>query len=153
MSLFAVSSARPAKRARGPWAAPLKAYLFLLPMLALAGAFVYYPLAKTILQSVSVVNFRGEITGFAGLENYAYLFSRREFGIAVQNTLHLALVNVPVTLVLTLLLAWLTCPAPLPGVSVVISCSYLAISSCSTSVIFPMSHTSSELKSSGMMIH
>ena len=109
MSLFAVSSARPAKRARGPWAAPLKAYLFLLPMLALAGAFVYYPLAKTILQSVSVVNFRGEITGFAGLENYAYLFSRREFGIAVQNTLHLALVNVPVTLVLTLLLAWLTC--------------------------------------------
>lgn len=84
----------------------LKPYLYLLPMLVFALGFVYYPFAKTVAQSVSVVNFRGEITGFAGLENFRYLFSRREFSIAMQNTLKLMLINVPVTLILTCLLAW-----------------------------------------------
>ena len=97
------------KGARKPGAgSPLKPYLFLLPMVLFAGAFVYYPFLKTVLQSFSTVNFLGQITGFVGLENYEYLFSRREFGIAVGNTLRLALINVPVTLVITLLLAWLT---------------------------------------------
>ena len=77
-------------------------------MLVFAGAFVFYPFVKTVLQSFSTVNFLGQITGFAGLENYEYLFSRREFGIAVGNTLRLALINVPVTVVITLLLAWLS---------------------------------------------
>lgn len=85
---------------------PWKPYLFLLPMLALAVGFVYYPFLKTVAQSVSVVNFRGEITGFAGLDNFRYLFSRREFGIAIENTLKLMLINVPVTMLLTVLLAW-----------------------------------------------
>lgn len=84
----------------------LKPYLYLLPMLVFALGFVYYPFAKTVAQSVSVVNFRGEITGFAGLENFRYLFSRREFSIAMRNTLKLMLINVPVTLILTCLLAW-----------------------------------------------
>ena len=77
-------------------------------MLVFAAGFVYYPFIKTVIQSVSVVNFRGEITGFAGFDNYAYLFSRWEFGIAVSNTLRLTLINVPITLVITLLLAWLS---------------------------------------------
>ncbi|MBQ8080405.1 MAG: sugar ABC transporter permease [Clostridia bacterium] len=84
-----------------------KPYLFLLPMIVFAVGFVYYPFLKTALQSFSNVNFRGETTGFSGLENYRYLFSRREFGIAVRNTLKLTLINVPVTLALTLLMAWL----------------------------------------------
>ena len=84
----------------------VKPYLYLLPMLVFAVGFVYYPFAKTVAQSVSVVNFRGEITGFAGLENFRYLFSRREFSIAMQNTLKLMFINVPVTLTLTCLLAW-----------------------------------------------
>lgn len=84
----------------------LKPYLYLLPMLVFAVGFVYYPFAKTVAQSVSIVNFRGEITGFAGLENFRYLFSRREFSIAMQNTLKLMFINVPVTLALTCLLAW-----------------------------------------------
>ena len=75
-------------------------------MLVFAVGFVYYPFAKTVAQSVSIVNFRGEITGFAGLENFRYLFSRREFSIAMQNTLKLMFINVPVTLALTCLLAW-----------------------------------------------
>ena len=67
-------------------------------MLALSGVFVYWPFARNIVQSFSKVSFRGQITGFAGLGNYRYLFSRREFGIAIGNTLRLMLINVPVTL-------------------------------------------------------
>ncbi|MBR6186888.1 MAG: sugar ABC transporter permease [Clostridia bacterium] len=87
-----------------------KPYLFLLPMLVFAAGFVYYPFLKTCLQSVSIVNFRGEITGFAGFDNYLYLFGRRrEFGIALENTFKLTLINVPVTVVLTLLLGYICC--------------------------------------------
>ena len=86
----------------------IKPYLFLLPMLVFAVGFVYYPFLKTCLHSVSTVNFRGEITGFAGFDNYRYLFGRREFGIALGNTFRLTLINVPVTVVLTLLLAYLS---------------------------------------------
>ena len=85
------------------WVRP---YLYLLPMLVFAVGFVYYPFIKKLAQSVSVVNFRGEITGFAGLDNFRYLFSRREFAIAIGNTLRLMLINVPVTLVITIALAW-----------------------------------------------
>ena len=62
-------------------------------MLVFAVGFVYYPFLKTCLQSVSTVNFRGEITGFAGLENFQYLFSRREFSMALSNTLKLTLIR------------------------------------------------------------
>ena len=75
-------------------------------MLVFAVGFVYYPFLKTAAQSLSVVNFRGEITGFAGLENYRYLFSRRECGIALGNTVRLMGINVPVTLLITLFLSW-----------------------------------------------
>lgn len=84
----------------------LKPYLFLLPMLIFVVGFVYYPFIKTAVQSVSVVNMLGQVTGFAGLENFRYLFSRREFSIAIGNTLRLMGINVPVTVALTLLLAW-----------------------------------------------
>ena len=95
-------------------AAFFKPYLFLLPMLVFAVGFVYYPFLKTCAQSVSSVNFRGEITGFAGFDNFRYLFSRRDFSMALQNTLKLTLINVPVTVVITLLLAWL-CSRPRPA--------------------------------------
>ena len=91
---------------RRPGRGGIKPYLFLLPMIVFAVGFVYYPFAKTIMQSVSVVNFRGEMTAFAGLDNFRYLFSRREFSIAMGNTLRLMLINVPVTVVITILLAW-----------------------------------------------
>ena len=78
-------------------------------MMLFATAFVYYPFVKNLIQSFCNVNALGEITGFAGTENYEYLFSRREFGIALTNTLILALINVPVTLLITIFLAWITC--------------------------------------------
>lgn len=97
----------PAHSRRRPWRQRLRPYLFLLPMLAFAVGFVYYPFLKTFLYSFTRVNFKGEITGFAGLDNFRYLFSRRDFGIALRNTLLLTLMNVPATLVITLFLALL----------------------------------------------
>ena len=105
MTIHAVNHRKPVRK---PGEKPYKGWLFLLPMVIFAVAFQYWPFLKTAIQSVSIVNFKGEITAFAGLENFRYLFSRREFSAAVRNTLYLALVNVPVTLVITLTLAWLT---------------------------------------------
>ncbi len=115
----------------------LKPYLFLLPMLIFAVGFVYYPFVKTCLQSVSTVNFRGEITGFAGFDNFQYLFSRREFSMALTNTLKLTLINVPVTIVITLGLAWLCSrPHPLRGVYETMLSLPMVVSMASVTLIF-----------------
>lgn len=90
-----------------PWRKAVKPYLLLLPMLTFAVGFVYYPFIKTFLYSFTTVNAKGQMIAFAGLENFTYLFSRREFSAALQNTLRLTLFNVPITLVLTVLMALL----------------------------------------------
>lgn len=82
----------------------MKPYLFVLPILLFAVGFVYYPFFRTFLYSFSAVNVMGEITSFAGFDNYRYLFSRREFGTALSNTLRLTAMNVPLTMFFTLLL-------------------------------------------------
>lgn len=94
-----------------------KPYLFLLPMLVFAIGFYYYPAVKTFIYSLCSVNAQGKITGFVGLENFQYLFGRRDFSIAMGNTLKLALINTPATVVITLLLARL-CTKKKPGHSV-----------------------------------
>ncbi len=115
----------------------MKPYLFLLPMLVFAVGFVYYPFLKTCLQSVSTVNFRGEITGFSGLDNFQYLFSRREFSVALENTLKLMLINVPVTIVITMGLAWLCSrPHPLHSVYETMLSLPMVVSMASISLIF-----------------
>lgn len=88
-----------------------KPYLFLLPMLVFAVGFVYYPFLKTFLYSFFTVNAKGEIGQFVWLENFRYLFSRREFRASLQNTLMLTLLNVPITVVVTILMA-LLCETP-----------------------------------------
>ena len=85
-----------------------KPYLFLLPMLLFALGFCYYPAIKTFIYSLCSVNFRGQITGFAGLENFRYLFSRPDFAKAIENTLKLTCINTPITVVITLLFARLS---------------------------------------------
>ena len=106
-------------------------------MVVFAIGFVYYPFFKTCLQSVSVVNFRGEITGYAGLDNFRYLFSRREFGIAVSNTLKMMLINVPVTVVITLLLGWLSSrPHPMHSAYETMLALPMVVSMAAISLVF-----------------
>ncbi len=97
----------------GPGSA--RPYLYVFPILFFAVLFVYYPFFKTFLYSFSTVNFLGEITSFAGADNYRYLFSRREFASALGNTLKLTAMNVPLTLVLTLFLGRLLKERRFPG--------------------------------------
>jgi sn-glycerol 3-phosphate transport system permease protein len=82
-------------------------YLFILPIMLFAVGFIYYPFIKTVLYSFSTVNAKGVITGYAGLENFKYLFSRRDFKIALENTLKITAINVPATVALTMGLALL----------------------------------------------
>lgn len=84
-----------------------KILLLLLPIVFFSILFIYYPFVKTIVNSFSRVNAKGIIKGFAGLDNYRYTFSRKDFSAALRHTLIIAAVNVPITLLITLTLALL----------------------------------------------
>ncbi len=85
----------------------IKIFLMILPMLLFSIIFVYYPFIKTIVHSFSIVNAKGVIKGFAGLDNYRYVFGRSDFRDALKHTLILTFINVPVTLLITIGLALL----------------------------------------------
>ncbi len=82
----------------------LKPYLYLLPSVSLALLFVFYPLVKNVIYSLCTVNRLGEIQFFSGFDNYRALFGKRDFFISLKNTVVLVLINVPVTVLITLLL-------------------------------------------------
>lgn len=82
-------------------------YLYIMPILLFAVLFTYYPFIRTFLYSFSKVNFKGEILGFVGLDNFKYLFSNQNFFIALKNTLKLVAMFVPLNLILSLGLAML----------------------------------------------
>jgi len=81
--------------------------LLLLPIMLFGIVFVYYPFIRTIVNSFSLVNAKGIIKGFAGLDNWAYTFGRKDFVLALKHTLTIAAVNVPITIIITISLALL----------------------------------------------
>lgn len=83
----------------------LKIIAFLAPIVIFAILFIYYPFIKTIINSLSAVNNKGEILRFVGLENYKYVFGRRDFKTALRNSLLITVINVPATLLITITLA------------------------------------------------
>ena len=83
----------------------LKIIAFLAPIVIFTIMFVYYPFIKTIINSVSAVNNKGEILRYVGLENYKYVFGRRDFKTALTNSLLITAINVPATLLITITLA------------------------------------------------
>ena len=85
-----------------------RVFFLLLPIMVFAIAFVYLPFIRTIINAFSRVNSKGIIKGFAGLENFIYTYSRKDFLPALKHTLIIAMFNVPITLVITLTLALLS---------------------------------------------
>ena len=85
-----------------------RVFFLLLPIMVFAIAFVYLPFIRTIINAFSRVNSKGIIKGFAGLENFIYTYSRKDFLPALKHTLIIAIFNVPLTLVITLTLALLS---------------------------------------------
>src|SRR5689334_12071799 len=72
-SAFATSPARRAAR-RAAQIARLANFLYLLPMVALVGAFLLYPAADTVW--ISFTNWNGlNNASFVGFQNYSRLFS------------------------------------------------------------------------------
>ena len=92
----------------------LKVAAFMAPILIFALLFVYYPFLKTLVNSLCAVNDKGEILRFAGLENFKYVFGRNDFKKALRNSIVITLINVPVTLLLTISLALLATSAIVP---------------------------------------
>ena len=85
-----------------------RVFFLLLPIMVFTIAFVYFPFIRTIINAFSRVNSKGIIKGFAGLENFIYTYSRKDFLPALKHTLIIAIFNVPITLVITLTLALLS---------------------------------------------
>ena len=83
----------------------LKIIAFLAPIVIFAILFIYYPFIKTIINSLSAVNNKGEILRYVGLDNYKYVFGRKDFKTALTNSIIITAINVPATLLITITLA------------------------------------------------
>nr|WP_251552494.1 sugar ABC transporter permease [Neobacillus muris] len=83
----------------------LKGMLFLLPSILLFGAFVFYPMFKTIYLSFFLTNAQGATTVYVGWENYKALITDPIFMKSVKNTFLFVFYTVPTTVVISLALA------------------------------------------------
>jgi sn-glycerol 3-phosphate transport system permease protein len=82
-------------------------YLYLLPALLLAYLFSYRPFFKTVINSLSVVNFSGKIVEFVGFDNFRRLFKDSNFLLSLANTFKFALWFIPLDLIFCMIAALL----------------------------------------------
>ncbi len=85
-----------------------KAYIFLLPAMAIALLFSFIPLVKCFFLSFFTVSQSGKIIDFNGIGNYISLFRNEAFLNSVLTTLKFVVLFLPVNTFLTLLAAALT---------------------------------------------
>ncbi|MDD2959962.1 MAG: sugar ABC transporter permease [Lachnospiraceae bacterium] len=80
-------------------------YIYILLSMLCLITFIYYPAIKTMIKSLYLVNAQNRPVKFIGLENYIKLFSDPEFINSIKVTFTYALVVVPCTLLISLILA------------------------------------------------
>jgi sn-glycerol 3-phosphate transport system permease protein len=86
----------------------IEPFLYLIPLFAVFGIFLYYPMVRTILMSLSIVNSMGVIVDFAGLENYIELITdTTSFWPSLFLTLRFTLMVVPAQIVVGVFLGLL----------------------------------------------
>ncbi|WP_245856161.1 carbohydrate ABC transporter permease [Paenibacillus rigui] len=78
-------------------------YLFLLPAVVLFAVFMAYPIIYSFLLSFQKSD--GGVMVYAGVENYKRLFSDKIFWKALCNTFIILIIQVPIMLLLSMLLA------------------------------------------------
>lgn len=81
------------------------AWLYLLPTLVIIVVFSIYPLFKSLLlsfQSGTLNNLK-----FNGIDNYAYVIQDPRFHLALKNTAMYAFLVVPISIIISLYVAWL----------------------------------------------
>lgn len=81
---------------------------YLLPSLLVFAVFVVYPFAKTLVMSMYATSNTGDLVKFVGLGNFQVLFRDPTYVKVLVNTLIYVAVTVPLTMVISLLLAVLT---------------------------------------------
>lgn len=90
-----------------PFFKKVEPFLYLLPAALFFAVFTFYPFIKTIYSSFFMVNARGEIRSFVGLENYIHVLSDPKFIQAIGNTLLYVVLSSPVAIVIALVLSML----------------------------------------------
>ncbi|WEG35803.1 sugar ABC transporter permease [Amygdalobacter indicium] len=85
----------------------IEPYLWLAPSFVLFALFVFYPFFITLYKSFYIVDSLGAVRKFVGANNYLYILKDKEFIQAILNTLYFALLTVPASKVIGLLLAML----------------------------------------------
>ncbi len=84
----------------------VKPYLFLLPVIVLIGFWVYRPMLQTLQYSMYKWNMvPGTQASYVGFENFIKLLTKKEFGIAVANTVFYILGMLPFSVVIPLFLS------------------------------------------------
>jgi multiple sugar transport system permease protein/sn-glycerol 3-phosphate transport system permease protein len=100
-------TAAKSRRIRLERAAP---YLYVLPVLAFVGVFIYWPLLYSVYLSTLQWNFVSPTREFVGFDNFASLAGSAEFRQAAANTAFYLVVLVPVQIVVPLGVALLLWP-------------------------------------------
>lgn len=86
----------------------LKALLYLLPMLVISITFSIYPIIKSFIMSFyTKYDFFNDIVSAYGFDNFKFLFSDPDFHIAIKNTLIFVVGVVPLTVIISLVVALL----------------------------------------------
>ena len=83
-----------------------KAWLYLLPALLFLGVFMLYPLVDVVIYSFEE-NFKFTTQTYTGVgfANYTYIFNDYKFIQAIKNTFLIVIITVPVSTILSLLIA------------------------------------------------
>ncbi len=83
------------------------AYLYIVPALAILGAFVFYPFFSAFRLSLFKWNMIRPPGTYIGLGNYTYILHDKYFWRALWHTFYYVGINVPVTLIIALFVATL----------------------------------------------
>ena len=122
----------------------LTGILFSAPSLIILVLFYIYPLIKTFVYSLSFTNAKGQIVGFAGIENFYELITDSTFYESILVTLKFSLITVIFSIGISLFLA-IICNEKLKGIKIfrVIFSSSMGVSvSASSSIILFLFHPS-----------
>lgn len=100
----------PGRQSKGAHLERLAPYLFVLPVLAFVGVFIYWPLAYSVYLSMLDWNFVSPVRTFVGFENFVELAGDSGFRQALANTGLYLLILVPLQIVVPLGIALLLWP-------------------------------------------
>lgn len=91
--------------------------IYLLPSMLIFLIFTFYPFVKTLITSFFATTNTGALTQFVDIQNYVALFTDPKYLQNLGNTFLYLLLTVPLTVIIALLLAVLSC-SNLPGMGI-----------------------------------